>query len=86
MRTQALLGPILESPLRERDADHARSAPPVRPVCLTPSTAWRASHRISWTRGTLRRWRGPAHNHNRQTASDRGVYAGLSNTKFPRPF
>ncbi len=82
MGTQALFGPVLPSPPRGRDGDSIRNPAALGQTRLTPSTASRASRRISWTRGTLRRSRGLFHTPSgRRPRRVRGIYAGLSNTR-----
>jgi len=83
MRTRALLRLVLPSPPRGFDDDSVRGASGVRQTRLTPSTASRASCRISWTRSPFRRSRDPF-----RPTLDRpprrvcGIYTGLSNTRW----
>ena len=84
MRSQALLGAGLTSPTCRPDANSLQPAPAIRLVRLTPSRAARGARRISWTGGTLRRSR--AHFQptlGRSSRRVRGIYAGLSNTRYP---
>ena len=82
MHTQALLGLVRPSPPRGRYGDSIRTAAAVRQTRLTPSTASRASRRIPWTHGTLRRSRGPFRTTlGRPPRRVRGICAGLSNSR-----
>jgi hypothetical protein len=84
MRSQALLGRGLTSPTCRHDANSLPPARAIRLVRLTPSRAARGARGISCAGGTLRR--SQAHFQptlgGRPLRRVRGIYAGLSNTRW----
>lgn len=83
MRTPALLGRLPTSPPHVGVDRSARAAPNHRQTRLVRRLAWRASRGISWTHGILRRSRGLFHTPlGRQARRVRGIFAGLSNTRW----